>query len=399
FDVRTTNEVLGIPANHNVAYDQFKLPFEADKLAYAEQGPALKFETRGNDVVISSSKVKFVFDKKSGIATSYKVNGTEYFDKGFGIQPNFWRAPNDNDYGNGGPKRMQIWKQSSKDFNVVDTKIENEGENVVLTASYQLAAGNFYIMTYTVYPSGIVNVDAKFTSCDMEAKDVKVSIAALQNATFSPGSEEARAASKNVEVPRIGVRFRMPLKMNQVTYFGRGPEENYIDRKYGTMVGLYQTTADDMYFPYVRPQENGHHTDTRWFAVTAKNGKGLLIEATETVGFNALRNSIEDFDAQESNREYQWNNFTAEEIANRNYEAAKDSKPKQTHINDVTPRNFVEVCVDMKQQGVAGYNSWGARPEPGYNIPANQNYDWNFTMIPVDNAAQAQTKTGKSYKK
>lgn len=399
FDVRTTNEVLGIPANHNVAYDQFKLPFEAEKLAYAEQGPALKFETKGNDVVISSSKVKFVFDKKSGIATSYKVNGTEYFDKGFGIQPNFWRAPNDNDYGNGGPKRMQIWKQSSKDFNVVDTKIANEGENVVLTASYQLAAGNFYIMTYTVYPSGIVNVDAKFTSCDMEAKDVKVSIAALQNATFSPGSEEAREASKNVEVPRIGVRFRMPLKMNQVTYFGRGPEENYIDRKYGTMVGLYQTTADDMYFPYVRPQENGHHTDTRWFAVTAKNGKGLLIEATETVGFNALRNSIEDFDAQESNREYQWNNFTAEEIAGRNYEAAKDSKPKQTHINDVTPRNFVEVCVDMKQQGVAGYNSWGARPEPGYNIPANQNYDWNFTMIPVDNAAQAQTKTGKSYKK
>ena len=87
--------------------------------------------------------------------TSYKVNGTEYFVEGFGIQPNFWRAPTDNDYGNGGPKREQIWKQSSKNFNVADVTTETDGNKTILTANYLLAAGNLYIMKYTIYPDGM----------------------------------------------------------------------------------------------------------------------------------------------------------------------------------------------------------------------------------------------------
>lgn len=88
--------------------------------------------------------------------------------------------------------------------------------------------------------------------------------------------------------------------MNEVQYFGRGPEENYIDRNAGTMIGLYRNTADKMYFNYVRPQENGHHTDTRWLSLNRKGGKGLTILADSTIGFNALRNSIEDFDSEEA---------------------------------------------------------------------------------------------------
>ena len=84
--------------------------------------------------------------------------------------------------------------------------------------------------------------------------------------------------------------------MNNVQYFGRGPEENYIDRNHGTMVGVYQTTADKMYFNYVRPQENGHHTDTRWLNLSPDKGNGLVIVADSLIGFNALRNSVEDFD-------------------------------------------------------------------------------------------------------
>ncbi len=85
------------------------------------------------------------------------------------------------------------------------------------------------------------------------------------------------------------------------------------------------------------------------------------------------------------------------EVTNKNYAAAKDVLRKQTHEYDIVPRNFVEVCVDMKQSGVAGYNSWGARPEPGYNIPANQEYNWGFTLIPVQNPAEAVKKTGLVY--
>ena len=175
----------------------------------------------------------------------------------------------------------------------------------------------------------------------------------------------------------------MPATMNQVEYFGRGPEENYWDRKAGTLVGLYKSTAEDLYFPYVRPQENGHHTDTRWVSVSSNKGKGLKIVADELIEFNALRNSIEDFDDEEqTNLTRQWSNFTPEQIANHDEEAAKNVLRRQHHINDVTPRNYVEVCIDLKQQGVGGYDSWGARPEPQYTLPANKDYQWGFTIIP-----------------
>jgi beta-galactosidase len=111
------------------------------------------------------------------------------------------------------------------------------------------------------------------------------------------------------------------------------------------------------------------------------------------IGFNALRNSIEDFDSEEADAPYQWNNFSAEEIANRNYADAKNRLPKHTHINDIKPRNFVEICVDMKQQGAGGYDSWGARPISEATIYANRDYTWTFTLIPVNNAKEI---TGKS---
>ena len=107
-----------IPAGYEIAYDQFRLPVEAERNTYKANGPALQTQTQGDELTVSSSKVNFVFNKKSGLVTSYKVDGTEYFKDGFGIQPNFWRAPNDNDYGNGAPKRLHVWKQSSKDFHV-----------------------------------------------------------------------------------------------------------------------------------------------------------------------------------------------------------------------------------------------------------------------------------------
>lgn len=381
FNVTTTEPEPLIPVGHEIAYEQFRLPVEPSERTFATGGPTLKVSAEGNELSASSSKVSFVFDKKTGLVSSYKVGGTEYFKDGFGLQPNFWRAPNDNDYGNGNPKRLQVWKQSSKNFNVVDANIVMDGKDAVLTANYLLAAGNLYIVTYRIHPSGVVKADFTFTSTDMEAAKTEASEATLM-ATFTPGSDAVRKAASKLEVPRIGVRFRLPAEMNQVEYFGRGPEENYVDRNAGTLIDLYKTTADNMYFPYVRPQENGHHTDTRWLTLNKKGGKGLTIYADKTIGFNALRNSVEDFDGEETvSRPYQWLNRDAGELVH-DESKAKDQLPRKTHINDISPRNFVEVCVDMKQQGVAGYNSWGARPEPGYNIPANQEYKWGFTIVP-----------------
>ena len=382
FNVTTVEKEPLIPIGHEIACDQFRLPIESTKKAFKTSGPKLTVSTNGDNLSASSSKVNFMFNKKTGIVTSYKVDGTEYFSEGFGIQPNFWRAPTDNDYGNGMPKRLQVWKESSKNFNVTDATATMEGNNAVLNVNYLLPAGNLYIVNYTIYPSGVVNVAARFTSTDMDAAQTEVS-EATRTATFTPGRDAARKEASKLNVPRIGVRFRLPASMNQVEYFGRGPAENYLDRNAGSMVGLYKSTAEELYFPYVRPQENGHHTDTRWVSLSTGK-KGLLIQADNTIGFNALRNSIEDFDDEEATGlPRQWSNFTPEQVANHDEAAAKNVLRRQHHINDITPRDFVEVCVDLKQQGVAGYDSWGSRPEPAYTLPANREYNWGFTLIPL----------------
>ena len=370
-----------VPAGYDIAHEQFRLPIEPLARTYKVAGPALNCQTEGDLLKAVSSKISFAFNKATGLVTSYKVNGTEYFQDGFGLQPNFWRAPNDNDYGNQGPKRLQVWKESSKDFKVVEADVKKEGTDAVLTAKYALPAGNYYIVTYRIYPSGVVKADYTFTPTGLEAAKAETSEATV-TATYTPGNENMHKVSSNLVVPRIGVRFRLPADMNRVTYFGRGPEENYIDRNSGVNVGLYKNTAEQMYFPYVRPQENGHHTDTRWLSVEKKNGKGLTIYADNTVGFNALRNSVEDFDGENAvNRDYQWNNRNAEELKH-DVSTAKNRKPRQTHINDITPQDFVEVCVDMKQMGLGGYDSWGAKPDPQYLIPANREYKWGMTIVP-----------------
>ena len=370
-----------MPAGSEVAQEQFRLPIDPQLRHFKLNGPDLNCQEDGNLLTVSSSKLTLVFDKAEGRITSYRIGNTEYFKDGFGLQPNFWRAPNDNDYGSQEPKRLQIWKLSSKDFNVVDASLKMDGKDAVLTAQYLLAAGNLYTATYRIHPSGVIKADYTFMSTTMEETQTELSEATLK-ATFTPGNEALRKESSKLVVPRIGIRFRLPVVMNNVTYFGRGPEENYIDRNAGVSVDLFRTTADQMYYPYVRPQENGHHTDTRWLTLSDGKGHSLCIYADKTIGFNALRNSIEDFDGEEAvQHDYQWNNRNAEELKH-DPSTARNIKPRQTHINDITPRDFVEVCVDMKQMGVGGFDSWGAIPDEQYLIPANQKYQWGFTLVP-----------------
>ncbi|SHF04308.1 glycoside hydrolase family 2 TIM barrel-domain containing protein [Dysgonomonas macrotermitis] len=402
FEVFTKQPTQLVPAGHMVAHDQFQLPLAQEEKTYNRDlnNPSLEYAEEGDNVRIHSSKVDFVFNKKQGIVTSYKVDGTEYFHDGFGIQPNFWRGPNDNDYGNGAPLRLQTWKQASKNFNVVNVEqMMTTGYTVTMQVDYLLPAGNYYIMQYSLDRSGVLHISAKFTALAKDADDVKKTQEA-ETATHSPQAAsdfEEKAKQKILEVPRIGVRFRLPLEMDNIKYFGRGPQENYIDRNKGTLVGIYTAKAEDLYFGYARPQENGHHTDSRWFTATMNNGKGLLVKATETIGFNALRNTVEDFDAQEADAPYQWYNFTPEEIANRNEAEAANRRPKQTHISDITPRNFVEICVDMKQQGVGGYDSWGSRPISAATIYSNTDYVWSFTIVPVNNNKDAESKASLKY--
>ena len=251
------------------------------------------------------------------------------------------------------------------------------------------------MLSIKILPSGILNVNVLFHSTDVEEKILRLQ-KLLFTATFSPEASAARKASSSLTVPRIGVRFRLPATMNNVEYLARvlvkimlteHRDQKLVDTKLLLMICMLPIPSS----------ENGHRTDTRWVSLTGKNN-GLLVVADNTIGFNALRNSVEDFDSEEAtHRPYQWNNFSSEEIASREDENARNRKPRQTHINDITPQDFVEVCIDMKQHGVAGYNSWGARPLPEYSIPANKNYSWGFTLIPISEKSDINSLTKLNY--
>lgn len=343
-----------VPAGHVVAHEQFALKVQGERKSLLPQGgKAPEVKSEGDKITVVSPSMEFVFDRREGVVTSYKVKGTEYVHDGFGLRPNFWRAPTDNDFGNGAPVRMQVWKEASNSFDVAGVKTFTNGSAAVVEVRYALPAGNEYIVRYDVYADGTVHAGVKFTACE-----------------------------KRTDIPRIGMRMRLPVSLERVVWFGRGPEENYIDRSMGYPVGLYTKQAGDMYVPYVRPQENGHRTDVRALTLTGTKG-GLAVYADNRIEFNALRNSVEDFDSEEADAPYQWNNFSQEEIANRSLEKAKNRMRKQTHINDVAPRDFVELCIDMRQTGVGGYDSWGAHPAEEHTLFSDSDYEWGFTLKPV----------------
>lgn len=409
FEVSALESSPLVPAGHIVACDQFELPVKGEKTTFAPKGPrGMELVEQDGAVRIRSSAVQFVFDTRRGVATSYRVNGTEYFDEEFGIRPNFWRAPTDNDYGNGAPLRLEVWKRISNTPRVDRFRTAREGDRVKLTVEYRWDLTEegpgvvSYEAEYTLYPGGELHVAMRYEpSAATGACDPGRLNAATRDgeiATFTPKTEEERTAVRKVlEIPRIGVRFRMPASFDRITYFGRGPEENYADRYRGTTVGRYSARAWDLYTPYIRPQENGHRTQTRWMAATNDRGAGLLVVADSLVEFNALRNSIEDFDAQESDKPYQWHNYSQQEIDERDEARAANRLRKQTHVNDIAPRDYVEVCLDGRHQGVAGYNSWGDRPQPYATIYSDRPYRWGFTLVPVRSLHEADRRAAFRY--
>lgn len=309
-----------------VARQQVSLGGTFTPAPFKVAGKPLSVTCDESRIEVASKDVAFVLDRTSGDVISYRRRGTEFIHEGFGMQPNFWRAPTDNDYGCGMPKKLAEWRDKPQ---VISTEAAKDGDDALVTALYALPGNGTFTVAYRLHPSGVLDV----------------------RCTFS-GSDATR------DVPRIGLRFRMPASFGKVSWYGHGPQENYRDRCESAFVGLYGANVSDLYYPYVRPQENGHRTGIRQMKVS-DGRKGLRFVADGApFEFNALRCSIEDL-------------------------AATDGLTKpQSHVSDIVERDFVEVCMDACQRGVGGYDSWGAEPDACDLVMASEPRSFSFTVVP-----------------
>ncbi len=333
-----------IPANHVVACEQIELTNGKSILDIPVKGSELKVADSNGKTFVEGAKFAMEIDKTTGVITSYKVAGEELLKDGYGPRPNYWRAPTDNDYGMKLQKRSRVWQAASNAPRVASNyNVTNQNGIVTVKFSQAMVDSVAQDIEYNIYPSGYMAMTVNtITENDMPM------------------------------MPRAGIRMQLNGEYDNVKYYGRGEYENYPDRKTASFVGVYSTTAEEMYTPYIRPQENGHRSDVRYFTLTNDKGNGIMVTAQEDlIQFNALKNTIEDYEAGDQGGETGSNDPAKKTI---NYK----------HQNDITPRDLVDCCVDYKMMGVGGNNSWGGWPEPQYLCyPDAQVESFTYIIAPI----------------
>ena len=316
-----------ISKGHIVAWEQFQLPISRELTTTPLTDMPIIILNTDTGIEVHGEAFDVFFNRATGQIKQYIYNGIEIFINP--IEANFWRAPNDNDLGNGMPKRTRLWKNvnDSLKTEVISGEVIDGFARVVFKSSYPSINLNL-ISVYQVYGNGIINIDNKYSMAD----------------TSLP------------EIPRIGIKMSLPGDFDEVTWFGRGPHESYIDRKTSAAVGLYHGSVWDQTFQYVRPQETGNKTDVRWMALS--NEKiGLMVKGSPTFDGSVHQYPYEDLDY-----------------------VPKGQKHGKLNLQQ---KDQVDWLIDLKQMGVGGDNSWGARPHDQYTLSPG-NYDYSFMLVPFE---------------
>ena len=329
-----------IPAGHEVAREQFLVhtspnpaPAGNDALWQSLHLPnpgALSISENGATLRIATANgVDLQFNRNNGALERYTANGHQLLTGS--PEPSFWRAPTDNDWGEEIFLRANAWRCAAENRRLTSFNLTRSGQNAVVTEQYRLpdvACG--YTLVYTIYPDGSLGVDA----------------------TLQPDAD-----SEAPEMMRFGIIAPTPKRMDTFSWYGRGPLENYSDRNTATFMGRWSAKVTDMYYPYIRPQETGNHTDVRHATLTDDTGHGIAINASQPLNMTALDVRPSDLDP--------------------------GIKKKQMHTSDVRHNirnNFL--YVDLVQRGLGGDNSWGAPPHEPYIIhPRHMSY--SFLLTPV----------------
>lgn len=325
-----------VPAGHVVAKNQLVLKeYKAPSMDFKnveETNVAVVTPVANDDnyncLEINGENFNIQFNKRNGYMDSYTVNGTQMIKEGAELSPNFWRAPTDNDFGAGLQKRYAAWKNPG--ISLVSMKHETVDNQLVVSTEYDMknVSAKLYI-TYTINNKGAVKVNQKMVA----DKNAKVS-----------------------DMFRFGMQMVMPKSFENISYYGRGPVENYSDRNHSTDLGIYNQTVTEQFYAYIRPQENGTKTDIRWWKQLNEEGKGLMFVAAAPFSASALHYTIESLDDG-------W-------------------EKKQSHSNEVEEADLTNVLIDKAQQGLACEDSWGAIPLPKYRLPYGD-YEFTFIMTPI----------------
>ena len=337
-DYKLKNAEPLMQKGQTVAYQQ--LTVKAGTLALQDATaklPSLKVKDSKRDTLLSvtNDAVNIQFNKVSGFMVRYTVADRQLLGEGGVLRPNFWRALTDNDMGGQFQKDNKVWKNPT--LNLVTfhaEKVKKPQPCVVVTAVYDMPDVKAHLtLTYHISGDGRIKVVEQLKT----DKDVK-----------------------QPDMARFGMVMQLPYEMERSAYYGRGPIENYGDRKLSQRIGIYNQTADEQFYPYIRPQENGLKSDVRWWNQTTAQGKGMRIEAVEPFSVSALHYAIEDLD---------------------------EPKPAkgQRHSTQVPKSKYTNLCIDGAHTGVGGANSWSnwGLALPKYRVPY-QDRTFTFQFVPLN---------------
>ncbi len=319
-----------LKAETPLAFEEFKLN-EAKHFVYTTSDHAISIVDGNFSIALKNKNFSLRFSKEHGEIESYEVKGKEIFKQG--PQINFWRPPNDNDFGAGLQRKLEQWKDSTSKAQFISIKYElrNEAGWASVIVEKSLFNGDaFLTQTFYVDGAGTLQVENNFRA----------------------------TKGDHPMLFKFGNHIKLPTDFVNIEWYGRGPWENYWDRKTAAFVGDYSGAIADQYYPYIRPQESGNKTDVRWAKLTRQDGSGITIASTDTLlNIEALPYSPEEL-------------FPGME---------KD----QTHSEELVPDDAVHLDVDLQQMGVGGINSWGALPLEKYRLPY-QNYSYSYLIIPFN---------------
>lgn len=293
--------------------------YEFDKVdAPANTGSKIEVEETNSYVKVSAERMSVTIGKKTGMIDYLDVDGEPMLKFRESMTPEFWRAPTDNDYGASLQKKMRVWKNPQMNLKSFD-KSESK-DSVVLTANFEMPEVKAELMLrYRINAAGEVTVTEKMTT-----------------------DKEARVA----DLFRYGMQLQMPSSFSKLEYYGRGPEENYIDRHSSSFIGKYEANVKDEYYPYVRPQESGNHTDIRYFSIfNPTTGKGITFEGYAPMECSAIPYLVEDLDAG-IEKEHAWGQ----------------------HSGDLVEKGLVQLHIQQRQFGLGCIDSWGASPMEKYRM-------------------------------